>query len=115
MKVGSVASGAHPWAADPGAASFGVCVCRSVWPLMKSFNPEKAQIDALGFTPLGLTLPAPGGPVTSPARAALAPATTTARTDGNCEQTGLAHHFSPFEGSAPSTTPTLATGVRVSR
>jgi hypothetical protein len=43
---------------------------------MKSFNPEKAHIEALGFTPLGL--PAPGGPVISPATAALAPAPTTA-------------------------------------
>src|SRR5436305_869416 len=38
----------QPCAADPGAASFGVCVCRSVWPSdeSKSFRPLNAQIEA---------------------------------------------------------------------
>jgi hypothetical protein len=57
---------------------------KSVGPLTKSFSPEKEQIELACDVSLGVPgwVTLPGGPVTSPAKAApaLAPATATAHT-----------------------------------
>src|SRR4029079_4539139 len=83
-------STSQPWAADPGAASLGVCVWRSVWPRVesKSFRPLNAQIEACPFVTAAVEfdeLPIPpgtggpwyGGPLISPAKALVAPTLST--------------------------------------
>src|SRR5438045_235447 len=83
----------QPCAADPGAASFGVCVCLSVCPRLasKSFRPLNAQIEAWPLVtaavvfvespiPPGTGAPWYGGPLISPAKALAAPTLKTAAT-----------------------------------
>ena len=94
----------QPWAADPGAASFGVCVCRSVCPSSesKSFRPLNAQIDACPLVTAAVLFdaspmppatggPLYGGPLISPAKAPEAPTPNTA----------TAHAATPYKRNFP--------------